>query len=75
MLAAPKKVPDALQMGAIHMEQYINNGTPADLSLHTGLAEFMGEDEKQSYLVDGKLYGIPLSRNGRGAIFSKARLA
>ena len=63
VLAASKEVPDVLQMDAAYIEQYVDNGTLADLSPYIDLAEFVGEDEKQNYLIDGKLYGIPLSRN------------
>ena len=75
VLAASKEVPDVLQMDAAYIEQYVDNGTLADLSPYIDLAEFVGEDEKQNYLIDGKLYGILLSRNGQGVVFSKTRLA
>ncbi len=75
VLAASKEVPDILQMDAAYIEQYVSNGTLADLSSYIDLAEFVGEDELQNYLIDGKLYGIPLSRNGQGVVYSKTRLA
>lgn len=75
VLAASKEVPDVLQMDAAYIEQYVSNGTLADLSPYIDLAEFVGEDEAKNYLIDGKLYGIPLSRNGQGIVYSKTRLA
>ena len=75
VLAASKEVPDILQMDAAYIEQYVSNGTLADLSPYIDLAEFVGEDEVQNYLIDGKLYGVPLSRNGQGVVYSKTRLA
>ena len=74
VLAASKEVPDVLQMDAAYIEQYVANGTLADLSDYIDLTEFVDEDELQNYLIDGKLYGIPLSRNGQGVIYSKTRL-
>lgn len=75
VLAASNAMTDVLQMDAAYIDQYITNGALADLTDYIDLTEFMSQEEADTYLRDGKLYGVPLSKNGQGIIYSKTRLA
>lgn len=75
VLAASNAMTDVLQMDAAFIDQYIENGALADLTDLIDLTEFMSQEEADSYLRNGKLYGVPLSKNAQGIIYSKTRLA
>lgn len=74
VLAASNSMPDVLQLDAAYMQQYIKNGQLADLTKLVDLSGLISEEELANYMVDGKLYGIPLSRNGQGLVYSKTTL-
>ncbi len=75
VLAASNAMPDVLQMDAAYIKQYAGNGQLADLSDLIDLSGYLSEAEIENYKIDGKLYGVPLSRNGQGLAYSKVRLA
>ena len=75
VLASSKSMPDVLQMDAAYLQQYVDNGQLADLTGLVDLSGVLSDDEMKNYMIDGKLYAIPLSRNGQGLVYSKTELA
>ncbi|MGN6712500.1 ABC transporter substrate-binding protein [Anaerocolumna jejuensis] len=75
VLAASNSMPDILQMDAAYIHQYVDSGQLADLTNLVDLSGLVGEDEIENYKINGKLYGVPLSRNGQGIVYSKTKLA
>jgi len=75
VLAASKAMPDVLQMDAAYIKQYAGNGQLADLTDLIDLSSYLTADQIENLKIDGKLYGVPLSRNGQGIAYSKTRLA
>lgn len=75
VLAASNSMPDILQMDAAYIKQYAGNGQLADLTDLVDLSGYLTDEEIEMYKIDGKLYGVPLSRNGQGLAYSKTRLA
>ncbi len=75
VLAASNSMPDILQMDAAYIKQYAENGQLADLTDLVDLSGYLTDEEIEKYKIDGKLYGVPLSRNGQGLAYSKTKLA
>lgn len=74
VLAASKSMTDVLQMDAAYIQQYVDNDQLADLTDLVDLSGLLSPEEIETYKIDGKLYGIPLSRNGQGIMYSKTKL-
>lgn len=75
VMAASSDMPDILQMDAAYIKQYAENGQLADLTDLVDLSAYLSDEQLEQYKIDGKLYGIPLSRNGQGLAYSRTRLA
>lgn len=75
VLAASNSMTDVLQMDQAYIQQYVDNGQLADLTDYIDLTGVVSDEELENYKIDGKLYGIPLSRNGQGIVYSKTVLA
>lgn len=74
VLAASNSMTDVLQMDAAYIHQYVDNGQLADLTDLVDLSSLLSEEEIEAIKIDGKIYGIPLSRNGQGFVYSKTVL-
>jgi len=74
VLAASNSMTDVLQMDAAYIHQYIDSGQLADLTNLIDLSGLISEEEIENYKIGGKLYGVPLSRNGQGIVYSKTVL-
>ena len=74
VLAASNNMDDVLQMDAAYIHQYADNNQLADLTDLIDLSDVMSADELENYKIDGKLYGVPLSRNGQGYVYNKKLL-
>lgn len=74
VLAASNSMTDVLQMDAAYIHQYVDNGQLADLTDLVDLSALISEEEIEAYKINGKIYGIPLSRNGQGLVYSKTKL-
>ncbi len=74
VLAASNSMTDVLQMDAAYIHQYVDNGQLADLTDLVDLSSLLSEEEIEAIKIDGKIYGIPLSRNGQGIVYSKTVL-
>lgn len=75
VLAASNSMTDVLQMDAAYIHQYVDNGQLADLTDLVDLSNLLSPEEIETIKIDGKIYGIPLSRNGQGFVYSKTALA
>ena len=64
VLAASNSMTDVLQMDAAYIHQYVDNGQLADLTDLVDLSNLLSPEEIEAIKIDGKIYGIPLSRNG-----------
>ena len=74
VLAASNSMTDVLQMDAAYIHQYVDSGQLADLTELIDLSGLISEEEIENYKIDGKLYGVPISRNGQGIVYSKTVL-
>jgi multiple sugar transport system substrate-binding protein len=72
-LAASKTMTDILQMDAAFINEYVSRGTLEDLS-DIDLTGIVDPSVIENLKIDGKLYGIPLSKNGQGFAFNKTAL-
>jgi multiple sugar transport system substrate-binding protein len=72
-LAASKTMTDILQMDAAFINEYVSRGTLEDLS-DIDLTGVVDPTLIENLKIDGKLYGIPLSKNGQGMAFNKTAL-
>jgi multiple sugar transport system substrate-binding protein len=68
-LVASKSVPDILQMDAAFIKEYSSKGVLMDLS-DVDLTGIVDPSVIENSKIDGKLYGIPLSKNGQGYIYN-----
>lgn len=75
VLAASNSMTDVLQMDAAYIHQYVDNGQLADLTDLVDLSSLLSQEEIDAIKIDGKIYGVPLSRNGQGFVYSKTVLA
>ncbi len=74
VLAASNSMTDILQMDAAYIHQYVDSGQLADLTNLIDLNGLVSAEELENYKINGKLYGVPLSRNGQGIVYSKTDL-
>ena len=74
VLAASNSMTDVLQMDAAYIHQYVDNGQLADLTDLVDLSNLLSQEEIDAIKINGKIYGIPLSRNGQGFVYSKTAL-
>lgn len=72
-LAASNTMTDILQMDGAYIDEYVSNGTLADLT-DIDLEGVVDPKIVENLKIDGKLYGVPLSHNGSGMAFNKVEL-
>ncbi|GMK39154.1 ABC transporter substrate-binding protein [Paenibacillus sp. CCS19] len=73
-LAASHSMPDVLHMDGAYIQEYATRGTLEDLS-SMDLSGVIDDKTLENLKIDGKLYGIPISRNAQGIAFNKEALA
>jgi len=73
-LAASHSMPDVLHMDGAYIQEYATRGTLEDLS-GMDLSGVIDAKTLENLKIDGKLYGIPISRNAQGIAFNKEALA
>lgn len=72
-LAASHSMPDVLHMDGAYIHEYATRGTLEDLS-DIDLSGVIDDKTLENLKIDGKLYGIPISRNAQGVAFNKEAL-
>ncbi|MDQ0112646.1 ABC transporter substrate-binding protein [Paenibacillus harenae] len=72
-LAASHSLPDVLHMDGAYIHEYATRGTLEDLS-DIDLSGVIDDKTLENLKIDGKLYGIPISRNAQGVAFNKEAL-
>lgn len=72
-LAASHSLPDVLHMDGAYIHEYATRGTLEDLS-DIDLTGVIDDKTLENLKIDGKLYGIPISRNAQGMAFNKEAL-
>lgn len=65
--------PDVLHMDGAYIQEYATRGTLEDLS-DIDLTGVIDDKTLENLKIDGKLYGIPISRNAQGMAFNKEAL-
>ncbi|SFD51587.1 multiple sugar transport system substrate-binding protein [Paenibacillus catalpae] len=73
-LAASHSLPDVLHMDGAYIQEFATRGTLEDLS-DIDLTGVIDDKTLENLKIDGKLYGIPISRNAQGIAFNKEALA
>ncbi|QKS45104.1 sugar ABC transporter substrate-binding protein [Paenibacillus cellulosilyticus] len=73
-LAASHSMPDVLHMDGAYIQEYATRGTLEDLS-DMDLSGVIDAKTLENLKIDGKLYGIPISRNAQGIAFNTEALA
>lgn len=68
-LAASHSMPDVLHMDGAYIQEYATRGTLEDLS-DMDLSGVIDDKTLENLKIDGKLYGIPISRNAQGIAFN-----
>ncbi|MDQ6419099.1 extracellular solute-binding protein [Paenibacillus sp. LHD-117] len=72
-LAASHTLPDVLHMDGAFIHEYATRGTLEDLS-GIDLTGVIDDKTLENLKIDGKLYGIPISRNAQGVAFNREAL-